>query len=200
MSSLSRQDQFAIFYNMGTAEALDVVVNLNDLTDSIVLDTDTISFSGYVCDNERVTFSWQPGSSDIGIHILEIEAEALENEPDTNDNSTRVVFQILPRDYARTVLGDPWDMTEATSSIPTWYTNDIESLTSSWNSSAYTDSISGMFEGVLNNPSSPNSLYLNIGSDLSTRINADKYFNFSICRKSRSKFGNKTSLARLAGH
>ena len=176
----------ATFFNMGTVGASNVIVHLNDLTDSLVLDTDTISFSGlvstgYVCDDETVTFSWQPGSSDIGVHILEIEAESLTGEPDTNDNSTRVVFQITPRDYATTVLGDPWNMTEASGAgAPAWHTNDVVS-TSGWNS-VYSDSVSGMFEGTISDAYASNSFVLNTGGagdEIRTRF----YHQFSMIAK-----------------
>ncbi len=176
----------ATFYNMGTVGASNVIVHLNDLTDSLVLDTDTLSFSGldstgYVCDDQTVTFSWQPNSSDIGVHILEIEAEALTGEPDTNDNSTRVVFQITPRDYARTVLEDSWDMREASGSgAPAWHTNDVVS-TSGWNS-VYSDSVSGMFEGTVSDVYVSNSLVLNTGG-VGDEVRTGLYDQFSMIAK-----------------
>lgn len=75
-------------------------------------------------------------------------------------------------------------MTEATTSIPDWKTNDIDSLTGCWDSSEYTDSISGMFEGVLTNPTQANALYLNIGSGSSDYIDADKFINLSLAGRS----------------
>ncbi len=96
-----------------------MIVHLSDLTQEEVLDSDTISFSGlpgtgYECDDVEVAFSWLTDSDDIGIHILRIEAEGISGEPDTDDNITEAVFEIRPRDYASTVLGNPWNMTEAT--------------------------------------------------------------------------------------
>ncbi len=167
----------ATFYNMGTLGASDVIVHLYDLTEEEVLDSDTISFSGlpstgYECDDVEVNFTWRTDSDDIGIHILQIEAETLPNEPDTDDNSTKAVFEIRPRDYAGTILDDPWNMTEATGpGAPAWHTNDVVS-TSGW-CSTYSDSISGMFEGTVSNPSATNSLVLNTGGSgdqISTRL------------------------------
>jgi len=177
----------ATFYNMGTLGASDVIVHLNDLTDSIVLDSDTISFSGlgtteYTCDDVDVTFSWQTDSDDIGVHILEIEAEPITSEPDIEDNSTTVVFQITPRDYAKTILGNPWNMTEVSGpGAPAWHTNDIVSMTG-WNS-FYSDSISGMFEGTISNPSNSNAMVLNTGS-VSDNITTRLYDQFSMIAKS----------------
>jgi len=177
----------ATFYNLGTVGRNDVVVTLTDITDEVVLDRDTISFTGlsglYQCDEQTVTFSWQPGSDDIGIHILEIAAESFTGEPDPDDNSTRIVYQIMPRDYATTVLNDPWDMDDDTP--PAWHTSDITSLVG-W-SSTYTDSISGMFEGTLSNPSQTNRLVLNVGSGWSCDIPTRLYDHFSMIAKAESE-------------
>lgn len=51
--------------------------------------------------------------------------------------------------YATEVLSDPWDMTEAESSPPLWKTDDITATGGEWIAAGFTDSISGMFEGVL---------------------------------------------------
>ncbi len=177
----------ATFYNMGTVAASDVIVHLTDLADEVILDSDTISFSGlssagYVCDDQDVTFRWRTDSEDIGIHILEIEAEAIINEPDTDDNSTTVVFQITPRDYAKTVLDNPWNMTEVTGpGAPAWHTNDVISV-SGW-SSTFSDSISGMFEGSIINPSLSNRLELNLGSDSTEYIDTSLYDQFRMIAK-----------------
>ncbi len=177
----------ATFYNLGTVGRNDVVVTLTDITDEVVLDRDTISFAGlsglYQCDEQTVTFSWQPGPDDIGIHILEIAAESFAGEPDPDDNSTRIVYQIIPRDYATTVLNDPWDMDDDTP--PAWHTNDITSLVG-W-SSTYTDSISGMFEGTLSIPSQTNRLVLNVGSGWSSDIPTRLYDQFSMIAKAESE-------------
>ncbi len=171
----------ATFYNMGAQGANDVIVTLTDLTDDAVLDTDTVSFSGlqstvYQCADETVTFGWQPTSDDIGVHILEVAAQSLAGEPDTEDNSTRMVFQITPRDYATTVLNDPWDMDDDTG--PAWHTNDVISLFG-WNST-FPDSVSGMFEGSMNDPSQANKLELNLGSDSTEYIPTRLYDQFSM--------------------
>jgi len=178
----------ATFYNMGLPGVRDVIVSLTDVTDEVVLDMDTISFSGlsgtlYQCDDQTVSFEWQPTSDDIGIHILEIAAESFAGEPDTEDNSTRIVFQITPRDYATTVLNDPWDMDDDTP--PAWHTNDITSLVG-W-SSTYTDSISGMFEGTISDPSQSNKLVLNVGSGWSYDIPTRLYDRFSMVAKAESE-------------
>ncbi len=55
----------------------------------------------------------------------------------------------------------------------------------SWNTSLCTDSISGMFEGVLTNPTQANALYLNTGTGSSEYIDADRFHNFSIAGRAR---------------
>jgi hypothetical protein len=175
---------------MGTLGASDVIVHLYDVTEEEVLDSDTISFTGlpstgYECDDVEVNFTWLTDSDDIGIHILQIEAESLPNEPDTDDNSTEAVFEIRPRDYAGTVLDNPWNMTEATGpGAPAWHTNDVTSTTG-WNST-YTDSISGMFEGTISDPIAANSLVLNTGGtgdEIQTRL----YDQFSMIAKAEDE-------------
>ena len=54
-----------------------------------------------------------------------------------------------PRDYATAVRLDAWDMDEDTSHA--WNTSDIDSVALNWDttSSGWTDSVSGMFEGVV---------------------------------------------------
>jgi hypothetical protein len=179
----------ANFFNMGTLGASDVIVHLSDLTEEEVLDSDTISFSGlpgtgYECDDVEVTFTWLTDSDDIGIHILKVEAEGISGEPDTADNSAEAVFEIRPRDYAGTVLSNPWNMTEATGpGAPAWHTNDIVSV-SGWNST-FTDSISGMFEGTLSNPTQTNRLELNLGSDSTEYIPTRLYDQFSMIAKAQ---------------
>lgn len=92
---------------------------------------------------------------------------------------------MLPGDYASQVLDDPWDMTEATSSPPAWKTNDISDMTG-WNAT-YTDSISGMFEGTLTNPSSSNEMVLNTGSGSSYYIDTSKYQSISLAGKAEAE-------------
>ncbi|MCD6588165.1 MAG: hypothetical protein J7K88_06405 [Candidatus Fermentibacteraceae bacterium] len=176
----------ATFFNMGTVSASDVIVMLKDSTTNSVLATDTVSFSGlsgaYQCDKQTASFFWQPDSDDIGIHILKVVAGAISGEPDTNDNSTQVVFQIIPRDYAKTVLNNPWDMTEASGAAPpAWHTNDLISV-SGWNST-FTDSISGMFEGTIPDPSRFNKIELNLSSGSANYIPTRLYDQFSMIAK-----------------
>jgi hypothetical protein len=149
-------DIVARFYNMGTNGRDDVEVSLYDSTDvcqigsTQYLDFEGLSDDPYrVCDYEEATFTWTPGSDDIGAHILGVNAETWTGEPDPDDNSTRVTFLVTPRDYATEVREDPWDMDEAASNPPAWKTNDIEGGLPYWDASAWTDSVSGMFEGQL---------------------------------------------------
>ena len=140
-------------YNLGTDDAEDVEITLTDLTTSTVLGRDTLDFdglsrSGYVPDVSIAGFTWTTSSNDIGIHLLEIEAERLGTE-DRRDNRVEVPFRITPRDYATEVRDDPWDMEEASSSPPLWKTNDIEAIAEDWLSTAWTDSVGGMFEGAI---------------------------------------------------
>ena len=108
------------------------------------------------------------------------------SEPDITDNSATLVYIVDPRDYATRILDDPWDMTEATGpGAPDWHTNDIDTLTGCWNSSQYTDSISGMFEGQLTDPTAANKMVLNTGSGFADYIDADTYFNLSLAGRSK---------------
>jgi hypothetical protein len=72
---------------------------------------------------------------------------SVSGEPDTGDNSVTLPFRILPEDYATANLADAWDMTEGGSN--SWKTDDIEAVSTYWLSTAWTDSVSGMFEGRL---------------------------------------------------
>ena len=170
----------ADFFNMGTDSLEDVIVYCVDLSDGSsevgrdTLDFEGLSLSGGTTDEDRASFRWVPGSDDIGVHVMEISTVSpVYGELDTLDNSARAVFLIEPRNYARTELHDPWDMTEATGSPPAWYTDDVDSLTG-WNAT-FTDSISGMFEGTVSDPSDTNRVYLNTGSGSSDWINTIKY-------------------------
>ena len=160
-------DILATFFNMSADSVDDVVVICSDLTDDAEIDRDTLDFtglslSGGVCDSETGRFAWETDSTDIGVHILEMSASPVAGEPDTLDNSAIAVFLIQPRDYATIVVDDPWDMTEDKASPPLWHTSDIDSLFG-WNmDSTLTDSISGMFEGVITDPSDTNRVYLNV--------------------------------------
>ncbi len=178
----------ARFYNMGTEEAEGVTATLTDLTASTAVGRDTLNFAGLptgtgqcrACDFDDAVFSWATGLSDIGAHVLEVRAEAVPGEPDTTDNAARVVFLIEPGDYATEVLEDPWDMTEADRDPPDWETRDVVSLAGY---STWTDSISGMFEAVLDDPSDPNRLYLSTGTGPSQWIDTEEYRYLSLIGK-----------------
>ncbi|MCK5132368.1 MAG: hypothetical protein KAR40_09495 [Candidatus Sabulitectum sp.] len=197
----------ATFYNMGTVEVRNVNVSLTDITNNELLDSETISFpglssSGHECDDQTVTFTWQPDSDDIGIHILEIAADTFIGEADTADNSTRVVFQIIPRDYAKAVLDDPWDMGEATDpGSPAWHTDDIEATGGLWEST-FSDSVSGMFEGILSTSISGNlfrgDISLTIPED--STIDTDDFMNLSFAAVCMNPNGNATPTAGCVLH
>ena len=180
----------ARFYNMGTASTNYIWVYLYDETDEVFLDTTRISFNGlstsscYTADSDLTTLSWTPGRNDIGVHILKVYTEQILDEPDPTDNSASLVYVVNPKDYATEVLGDPWDMTEATTSIPDWHTNDIDSLLG-WEST-FSDSISGMFEGTVSDDNlTTNRMYLHIPADTSEWIDGGTYNQFSITGKSQ---------------
>ena len=157
------------FYNMSTDSIEDVIVTCTDLTEDVEIDRDTLDFeglstSGWVSDFDTGRFTWETDSTDVGVHILEMYASPVVGEPDTLDNVATAVFLIRPRDYATFVLDDPWDMTEDKVSPPLWHTSDIDSLIG-WNmDSTLTDSISGMFEGIITDPSDTNRVYLDVNS------------------------------------
>jgi hypothetical protein len=153
------------------------------------IDTDTIRFSGLPygsgnCrteDRVQVIFNWNNiSTSDIGPHKLEVRAKSWPGEPDPDDNTARVTFLVEPNDWATEVRSDPWDMTEATSGIPAWYTNDISAMYG-WVSSSYTDSVSGMFEGTISGSyPQTNRMTLNMSNG---RIDGDEYDQFSLIGK-----------------
>ncbi|MCK5117518.1 MAG: hypothetical protein KAR44_13030, partial [Candidatus Aegiribacteria sp.] len=150
-------DIYAYFYNMGTASRDSVFVTLFDSTDSNLIGSDTLEFDGLgyflpsacrSCDRSTASFSWTPDSLEIGVHRLTASAATWHGEPDSSDNSVDFVFLVNPRDYATEVRGDAWDMTEGGSND--WNTDDIEAIAENWNTSTgWTDSVSGMFEGVI---------------------------------------------------
>jgi hypothetical protein len=190
-TALDSIDVYASVYNMGTSSVDSVVVSLTNVTDLIpvVVARDTLDFSGlstsgYSTDADTASFRWVPSSSNTGIAIMQIRVVPVSGEPDTLDNEVTVPFFIEPRDYATTVLGAPWDMTESDSvSIPAWYTYDIDSL-QHWESSDYTDSITGMFEGVIDGDSFfTNRLYLHMPTDSSDYLDGDTYNQFSLVGK-----------------
>jgi hypothetical protein len=173
----------ARFYNMGTEPRSNVRVFLVDEASGDTLDSDMTSFGGlstsncYTPDMEEVIFTWAPDSTDIGVHVLRVSAESWPGEPDPSDNTATLVYLIDPRDYATEVLGNPWDMTEATGNL--WHTEDIVE-TAGWSDSAFTDSVSGMFEGVLPDPSLYDALVLNTGSGSGDWIDSGLYHRFSL--------------------
>ena len=183
----------ARFYNMGTGSRSNIVVGMYDTSTSpeTTIDTDTIRFSGLPygsgnCrteDRVQVIFNWNNiSTSDIGPHKLEVRAKSWPGEPDPDDNTARVTFLVEPNDWATEVRSDPWDMTEATSGIPAWYTNDISAMYG-WVSSSYTDSVSGMFEGsVSDSHLHDNRMYLNCGGET---IDGDECFDFNLIGKTR---------------
>jgi hypothetical protein len=174
-------DVNAIIYNMGTSQQANVRVRLLDdsehaRVDSVLFTLPALSTSSYTCACDTVTLDWDTDSTDIGIHLMRVEVVSWFGEPDTTDNSATLTFLIRPRDYATEVREDAWDMTEAVSSPPAWKTNDI-SDESGWTS--YTDSISGMFEGVIDEDSlTTNRLYLDL--DGTTNIVGDLYNQVSL--------------------
>jgi hypothetical protein len=113
--------------------------------------------------------------------VLDVRAATWAGEPEGDDNWVRAAFLIDPRDYPAAVLGNAWDMTEASSGAPAWYTMDIDSVVH-W--SSYTDSIGGMFEGGISSAHIPdNRLYLNMPSSSMLWIDGNLYNRFSITGK-----------------
>jgi hypothetical protein len=179
----------ARFYSMSTDSVSDLLVYLEDLTDNESLDTQRVSFSGLDTDScwkpdvAEAVFTWTPRSNDVGVHRLRVYTQNILGEPDTQDNDAMLVYVVEPADYATTELSDPWDMTEkAGAPPPSWYTEDIIAMTG-WTSSAYSDSISGMFEGTITDPRNTNSLELNLGSGSSEYIGTRTYDQFSMIAK-----------------
>ncbi len=124
---------------------------------------------------------WETDIDDVGVHRIEISAGSVSGE-NTSDNSVTVAVLVEPADYSSEVLGNAWDMTEALSSPPVWYTSDIESVSSGWDSTAWTDSISGMFEGELSVPA-PGQLFAGdilLSEDSDEPLDADEYTMLSL--------------------
>ena len=185
-------DIVARFYNMGTGSKMRIAVGLYDTSVSpeVTIGTSEIDFYGLThgsstCRNPEyrdVFFRWNPEVGDIGPHRLEARAASWAGEPDRSDNTARMTFLIEPNDWATVVRGDPWDMTEATSSPPAWYTDDISSIFGC-TASAYTDSVSGMFEGIVDHRHlDDNRMYLNLNSE---EIDGDSYHYFSLIAKTQ---------------
>jgi hypothetical protein len=173
---------------MGTDTTGDVEVTFTDLTSSTVLGRDTISldgFSGYYQpDSVSATILWSTDSTDIGAHIIEIEADSISGE-EGHDNSVRMTVLLEPRDYATAVRLDAWDMNDDTTVA--WNTSDIEAVANNWDttSTGWTDSVSGMFEGVVLYDDSVTDDYradisLAIPSSPSSYIDTDLYHMLSL--------------------
>ncbi len=153
-----------------------------------MLDTVRISFSGlntdscWKPDRAEAVFGWTPGSNDIGVHRLRVFTQTILGEPDPLDNEATLVYMVKPGDYATEELNDPWDMTEESGAPPpAWYTEDIESMYG-WDSSAYTDSISGMLEGVIDDTYSlTNKMTLELDGN---SIDGSDYSSISLIGKS----------------
>jgi hypothetical protein len=142
----------AVFYNMGTDSTGNIGVVFEKAEGPTILGTDTISFDGlsgsYSPDSVSASIQWETDAGDAGVHRVKISAGSVQGE-NTSDNSVTVTVLVEPVDYATEVLGNAWDMTEALSNPPDWFTPDIVSVGACWDDSCWTDSVSGMFEGVL---------------------------------------------------
>jgi len=183
-------DIHAWVYNMGTEPLNNVKVYLQDITADTLCDSVYLSFSGlstsscYHTDRALASFEIDPSdASAIGINIFRVYTDRVPNEPDPSDNIATLVYMIRPRDYASEVLNDPWDMTEATGSgAPDWHTDDITAM-SGWEST-FSDSISGMFEGEITNPSSSDgTMQMNAGSSTGDWIDTSLYQNLTLAAK-----------------
>ncbi len=105
-----------------------------------------------------------------------------------------LVFAIKPEDYATEVLNDPWDMTEVTGSTPIWHTKDIAAIGGLWESTGFTDSISGMFEGILDPGISGNQFTgdISLAIQEDSLIDTDSFYNLSFAAVCMSPNGNST--------
>lgn len=142
----------AVYYNMGTAATGNIGVVFEKVGTAHILGTDTIRFGGlsgyYSPDSASASIQWETDVNDVGVHRIGISAGTVSGD-NTSDNSVTVTVLVEPLDYATEVPGNAWDMTEAVSSPPDWFTNDIVSVAAGWIDSCWTDSISGMFEGAI---------------------------------------------------
>ena len=198
----------ARFYNMGMDSLNNFLVYLEDETEDVMLDTARVSFSGlstdscYRQDRDEAVFTWTPDSTDIGVHRLRVFTEYDPSEPDTADNDARLVYVVEPRDYATQVLSDPWDMNEAESSPPLWKTDDITAIGGEWTGTGFTDSISGMFEGVLSTAISGSILRgdISLAIDGGEPIDTDLYRNLSFAAVCMNPNPNSSPTAGAVAH
>lgn len=201
-------DIIARFYNMGTESQTNIWVYLYDETDEVKIDSTRISFNGlstdtcWTVDRTDVIFDWTPTRSDIGVHILKVYADTWLGEPDPNDNSAHLVYIVDPADFATEKRDDPWDMTEATTSIPDWYTDDISAIGGLWKSISFTDSISGMFEGALD-PAISGTIFrgdISLAIPEDSTINTDDFYNLSFGAVCMNPNSNATTAAGSVLH
>ena len=176
----------ATFYNMGTDSVDNVIVTFYDSTSSETLGLDTLDFEGldedYQPDSVSAEITWDTDSTDIGVHRVIIEADTVSGEA-SSDNAVCVAVLVEPRDYATEARGNAWDMEE--DSTDAWFTSDIEGIALNWSDSAWTDSVSGMFEGSIRFDSSGSvdfrgDIYLSIPDDTSQYIETDRYHMLSM--------------------
>jgi len=184
---------YADFYNLGTVARTNVTTLLYYSTGTDTLGLDSLSFIGLsytpdsLCratDMQTASFGWRPDS--IGAHRMTVSVPPGNGEPNTDDNLVEFVFLVDPRDYATDVLGEAWDMDDSTS-IHAWHTNDIDTIGINWDTSesAWTDSVSGMFEGIVQydsliDPEFQASISLVISDDTTEYIDPDLYHMFSL--------------------
>jgi len=178
----------ATYYNMGTSGTGNVTVTFTDHSGAspTVIGSDVISLGGlsqyYEPDSTSAAIVWNTDSGDIGAHIIEISAATVSGE-DPLDNTVRVTVLVEPLDYATEVRNDAWDMTEGGSNP--WHTDDITDVALYWDNTAWTDSVSGMFEGVLEPPPFGEQFFrgdiiLDMPGNQNGWINADEYQMISL--------------------
>ncbi len=190
----------ATFYNMGTEATGNVMVTFIDRSgvNPVIIGSDVISLGGlsgdYEPDSTSAVITWNTDSGDIGAHSIEIIAATISGE-DPLDNTATVTVLVKPRDYATHVRDDAWDMTEGGSND--WNTDDIEAVAENWNTSTgWTDSVSGMFEGLINyDPITYEfigEINLAIPNDRTDYIDTDKYHMLSF-----GMVGNNTNQPNI---
>ncbi len=201
-------DILARFYNMGTGSLNRVQVYLRDDTYGVMLDTAEVSFNGlstdscWKVDRDDVILEWDTRNTTTGVHRLRVYTEQIFGEPDPEDNTARLVYVIDPPDYATEELDDPWDMTEATTGIPDWKTNDISAIGGVWKSTGFTDSVSGMFEGVLD-PAISGSIFrgdISLAIPEDSTIDTDEFCNLSFGAVCMNPNSNATTAAGSVLH